>query len=159
MISPLNLLPGYTLYQSQAVDETGNDNALLPTLAVSLSENASVVATLGGLKSSTQTYTAAGLLSSMQQAGTLPGAPLIPDEGTYRQGDARLLQNLQIASSMAQQPQTSGAYTGAPPLPTLNGAPTAASWANALKARPGLAGSAVANAYNQSIVSSFSTYA
>jgi hypothetical protein len=44
-------------------------------------------------------------------------------------------------------------------LPVLSGAPAAASWANTLKTRPGLAGTAVANAYNQSIVSSFSTYA
>lgn len=159
MISPINLLPGYSVYQPQAVDETGNDSALLPTLAVSLSENASVVATLGGAKSSTQTYTAAGLLSTLQRAGTLPGAPVIPDEGTYRQGDALLLQNQRIAATLAQSPQISGAYTGAPLLPTLNGAPMAASWAQALKARPGLAGTAVANAYNQSIISSFSTYA
>jgi hypothetical protein len=159
MISPINPLPGYTVYQPQAVDETGNDNALLPTLAVSLSENASVVATLGGAKSSTQMYTAAGLLNTLQQAGTLPGEPVIPDEGSYRQGDAQLLQNQQIAATLAQSPPASGAYTGAPLLPTLAGAPAAASWANALKARPGLAGAAVANAYNQSVVSSFSTYA
>lgn len=159
MISPLNPLPGYTIHQPQAVDETGNDSALLPTLAVSLSENASVVATLGGAKSSTQTYTAAGLLSTLQQAGTLANAPVIPDEGTYRQGDTQLLQNQLIAATLAQPPQSSGAYTGASLLPLLNGAPAAASWASALKARPGLAGTAVAHAYNQSIVSSFSTYA
>lgn len=159
MISPINLLPGYSVYQPQAVDETGNDNALLPTVAVSLSENASVVATLGGAKSSTQVYTAAGLLSAFQQAGTLPNAPVIPDQGTYRQGDAQLLQNQQIAATLAQPPQASGAYTGAPVLPTLSGAPVNASWANALKARPGLASAAVANAYNQSVISSFSTYA
>lgn len=159
MISPLNPLPGYTVYQPPAVEETGNDNALLPTVAVSLSENASVVATLGGAKSSTQVYTAAGLLSAFQQAGTFPSAPHIPDAGTYQPGDAQQLQNQLIAATLAQPPQTSGAYTGAPLLPTLNGAPAAASWANALKARPGLASTAVANAYNQSIVSSFSTYA
>jgi hypothetical protein len=159
MISPLNPLPGYTVYQPQAVDETGNDSALLPTVAVSLSENASVVATLGGAKSSTQTYTAAGLLSTLQQAGALPTAPYIPEPGTYQPGDAQQWQNQQIAAALAQQPQASGAYTGAPLLPVLNGAPAAASWATALKARPGLASTAVANAYNQSVVSSFSTYA
>lgn len=159
MISPLNPLPGYTVYQPQAVDETGNDGTLLPTVAVSLSENASVVATLGGAKTSTQVYTAAGLLSTFQQAGALPGTPTIPDEGSYQQGDAQQLQDQQIAATLAQQPSASGAYLGAPLLPTLNGAPAAASWANALKARPGLASTAVANAYNQSVISSFSTYA
>lgn len=159
MISPINPLPGYTVRQPQAVDEIGNDNALLPTLAVSLSENGSVVATLGGAKSSTQVYTAAGVLSSQQQAGALSGEPVIPDGGTLRQGDAQVLQSQQIAATLAQSATTSGAETGAPLLPTLNGAPSAASWANTLKARPGLAGTAVANAYNQSIVSSFSTYA
>lgn len=159
MISPINPLPGYTVRQPQAVDEIGNDNALLPTLAVSLSENGSVVTTLGGAKSSTQVYTAAGVLSSLQQAGTLSGEPLIPEGGTLRQGDAQVLQNQQIAATLAQSAPTSGAETGAPLLPTLNGAPSAASWTNTLKARPGLAGTAVANAYNQSIISSFSTYA
>ncbi|GAB2866286.1 hypothetical protein GCM10027277_38910 [Pseudoduganella ginsengisoli] len=164
MISPLNPLPGYTVYQPPPVEETGNDNALLPTVAVSLSENASVVATLGGAKSSTQVYTAAGLLSTLKQAGALPAAPAIPDEGIYQQGDAhqgdtQQLQNQQIAATLAQPPQASGAYTGAPLLPTLNGAPATASWANTLKARPGLASTAVANTYNQSVVSSFSTYA
>jgi hypothetical protein len=89
----------------------------------------------------------------------LPTAPDIPEAGSYQPGDALQQQNQLIAATLAQQPQTSGAYTGAPLLPTLNGAPAAASWDYALKTRPGLASTAVAQAYNQSVVSSFSTYA
>jgi hypothetical protein len=159
MISPVNPLPGYKVYQPSAVDETRNDNTLLPTVAVSLSENASVVATLGGAKSSTQMYTANGLLNAIEQAGTLPAPVATPEPGSYQPGQEQLAQEQLIAATLTQSPLESGAFTGAPLLPVLSGAPAAASWANTLKTRPGLAGTAVANAYKQSIVSSFSTYA
>lgn len=141
------------------MDETGNEDSLLPRLAVGLSENASVVATLGGAKSTTQTYTAAGLLSAFRQAGTLPGPAELPVPGSFSREQAQQQVARQIAASLVSDPSGSGDYRGTPLLQSLPTAPQAPSWSNVLKARPGLSSTAVANAYNAGIVSSFSVYA
>ncbi|SFU27404.1 hypothetical protein [Pseudoduganella namucuonensis] len=159
MITPITPLSGYAVRRLAAVDETGNEDSLLPRLAVGLSENASVVATLGGAKSTTQIYTAAGLLSAFQQAGTLPAPVELPAPGSVTREQAQQQLARQIAASLASDPSGSGAYTGTPVLQSLPTAPQAPSWGNVLKARPGLTSTAVANAYNAGIVSSFSVYA
>lgn len=159
MIAPITPLSVYTVRRPAAVDETGNEDSLLPRLAVGLSENASVVATLGGSRSSTQIYTAAGLLSAFQQAGTLPGPVELPEPGSATWDQARQQLAQQITATLVSDPSGSGAYMGTPVLQSLPTAPQAPSWSNVLKARPGLSSTAVANAYNAGIVSSFSVYA
>ncbi|POZ62663.1 hypothetical protein [Chromobacterium alticapitis] len=118
------------------VVQNGNATAALASEAAQLAQESSAVVTLGGgVGDNFATYDATGLLNSFASAGTLQGAALSPDSGVSAQDST----NQQIVS------QNLGGASGAGS--DLNG-----DWATILKQNPALAGEAVADSFNGSIV-------
>jgi hypothetical protein len=158
MIPALTLPPSYSLYQPPAIEETGTEDAVLPSIAVSLSEQSSVVASLGGNNSAAQVYTASGLLNAILEAGSLPEPVAVPPLGSPTQGQAQLQQDQLLAASLAASTFSSGLYTGAG---LLQSAPPALSsyWGDVLKTRPNLAGVAASSLFNSSVLGAFEAYA
>jgi hypothetical protein len=158
MIPALTLPRSYPLYQPPAVEETGTVDAVLPSIAVSLSAQASVVASLSGNQSTSQVYTAAGLLSSILQAGSLPDPVALPPPGSATQGQAQQQANQLIADSLVASTLGSGLYTGAG---LLQSAPSILSsyWGDILKTRPNLAGVAASASFDGAVLGAFEAYA
>ena len=121
----------------------------LAAQATSLSATAGVVATLGARSSSAGLYTAAGLLNSFAQAGTVTDPIEVPTAGT---DTAALVQNLtdqDISAGFAADSTASGVYTGGGTLPTLAGS---ADWAAILKANPAAASFVIGASFASGIV-------
>ena len=158
MIPALTLPPSYSLYQPPAVEETGTEDAVLPSIAVSLSAQSSVVASLGGHGASAQVYTAAGLLNSIVQAGSLPEPVVAPPPGSPTQGLAQQQQDQLIADSLVAGALGSGLYTGAG---LLQSSPSILSsyWGDILKTRPNLAGVAAGAILDGAVLGAFEAYA
>ncbi|OHX20860.1 hypothetical protein [Chromobacterium sphagni] len=117
------------------VVQNGNATPALAAQAAQLSQEASTVVLLGGGDSSDATYDPAGLLNSFATAGVLQGSALSPSSGE----SARQSTDQQVLN------QTLGSSGGA--ASSLNG-----NWATILQSNPALAGQAVADSTNGSIV-------
>lgn len=159
MVPALTLPRSYPLYQPPAVEETGTDGAVLPSVAVSLSEQSSVVASLGGRNPAAQVYTAAGLYDAIVQAGSLPEPVVVPPPGSATQGEAQLQGDQLIAAGLAASTPGSGLYTGAGLLQGAPASPLSSYWGDVLKARPSLAGVAASSIFNSSVLGAFEAYA
>ncbi|MEN3810824.1 hypothetical protein ABH309_10430 [Chromobacterium piscinae] len=116
------------------VVQNGNATPALASEAAQLSQDSSAIVLLGG-GSDVSTYDAAGLLNGFATAGTLQGSLLSPSGGESAQDST----DQQIVS------QTLGAAGSAGS--SLNG-----NWATILQSNPALAGEAVADSANGSIV-------
>ena len=158
MIPALTLPRSYPLYQPPVVEETGTDDAVLPSIAVSLSAQSSVVASLGGHQATAQVYTAAGLLNSILQAGSLPDPVAVPPPGSPTQGQAQQQQDQLIADALVAGTLTAGLYTGSG---LLQSTPSILSsyWGDVLKSRPGLAGVAASASFDGAVLGAFEAYA
>ena len=158
MIPALTLPLSYSLYHSPAIEETGTRDAVLPSIAVSLSAQSSVVASLGGNNSTAQVYTASGLLDSILQAGSLPDPVAVPPLGSPIQGLAQQQQDQLIADSLVASALSSGLYTGSG---LLQSAPSILSsyWGDILKTRPNLASVAVSASFDGAVLGAFEAYA
>ncbi|AOZ50355.1 hypothetical protein [Chromobacterium vaccinii] len=117
------------------VVQNGNATPALASEAAQLSQDSSAIVLLGGGGSDVSTYDAAGLLNGFATAGTLQGSLLSPSGGESAQDST----DQQIVS------QTLGAADSAGS--SLNG-----NWATILQSNPALAGEAVADSTNGSIV-------
>ncbi|MCD4485833.1 hypothetical protein LQR31_15260 [Chromobacterium vaccinii] len=118
------------------VVQNGNATPALASEAAQLSQDSSAIVLLGGGGGSdVSTYDAAGLLNGFATAGTLQGGLLSPSGGESAQDST----DQQIVS------QTLGAAGSAGS--SLNG-----NWATILQSNPALAGEAVADSTNGSIV-------
>ncbi|AVG14585.1 MULTISPECIES: hypothetical protein [Chromobacteriaceae] len=116
------------------VVQNGNATPALASEAAQLSQDSSAIVLLGG-GSDVSTYDAAALLNGFAAAGTLQGSLLSPSGGESAQDST----DQQIVS------QTLGAAGSAGS--SLNG-----NWATILQSNPALAGEAVADSANGSIV-------
>lgn len=134
----------------------------LPAAAVNLSNEASVIATLGSVGSTDlPLYDATGLLNSLSQAGVQTGSSLtIPPPGTDVPNLTQQIQNQAISSILAAATAQSvpdlyaadGSATGlAPNLTTV--------YAGLLKSDPNLASTVISDAFNQGIVGSLNVSA
>lgn len=123
-------------------------DAALSAQATTLSAQSAVVASLGGSTGVT-VYTPSGLLNSIVQAGTVPAPVEVPAEGsnTDTSQSARQAQDLAIVNSLPASPEQSGLYTGSGGVAALP-----STFADVLKDRPNLAGSAITASFNAGIV-------
>lgn len=150
-------------YNSSTTGVSGNpvaqtsDSGLAQT-AVSLSVTGSIVATLGGGSPSPLTYSAAGLLNSLAQAGTVPSPAQTAGDSSSQQATAQYSADQSIVSTLASAPTTSGVYNASG---LLQGVPsdTSANWASILKTNPGLSSSVISDSINQGAVGTLSTTA
>ncbi|AUH49651.1 hypothetical protein CXB49_01790 [Chromobacterium sp. ATCC 53434] len=119
------------------VVQNGNATPALASEAAQLAQDSSAIVLLGGDSGSdVGTYDAAGLLNGFATAGTLQGSALSPSGGESAQDST----DQQIVSQMLGA-SSSGAAS------SLNG-----NWATILQSNPALAGEAVADSTNGSIV-------
>ena len=134
--------------------------AALSSQAVSLSAQSAVVASLGG-STGTTVYTPTGLLSSLQQAGTVEEPVPVPQEGSNVDTSATAQQALDqgIVSTLASNPSESGIYTGAGTLSSALSEQAAANWAELLKTNPNLASTVISSSYDMGVVNLLSTTA
>ncbi len=128
-ISTINASTGYI-----PVVQTGNSG--LSQLAAGLTGEAGVIATLGASPTRIQTYNAAGLLDSFDQAGT--ASPITPN-GSGNQ--AQTVVNQEVVGALPTQ--GAGVYAGQG---------VSSQWANALQSDPGLANLVAADSISQAIV-------
>eukprot|EP01041_Mallomonas_annulata_P025863 gene25863-47008_t len=137
MIPALTLPLSYSVYQPPAIEETGTEDAVLPSIAVSLSAQSSVVASLGGNNGTVQIYTASGLLNAILQAGSMPDPVVVPPLGSPVQGLAQQQQNQLIAAGLAASAFNSGLnaslYTGAGLLQNAPSSILTSYWGDVLK--------------------------
>lgn len=159
MIPALTLPLSYSVYQSPAIEETGTQGAVLPSIAVSLSVQSSVVASLGGNNSAAQVYTASGLLDAILNAGSLPDPVVAPPLGSPTQGLAQLQQNQLIAASLQAGAFSSGLYTGSGLLQSAPSSTLSTYWGDMLKTRPNLASVAASSIFNGAVLGAFEAYA
>ncbi|WP_434632891.1 hypothetical protein [Chromobacterium sp. CV08] len=117
------------------VVQNGKATPALAGEAAQLAQDSSAIVLLGGSGGDVSTYDAAGLLNGFATAGTLQGGVLTPSGGESAQDSS----DQQIVSQML------GGGSGA--ASALNG-----NWATILQSNPSLAGEAVADSTNGSIV-------
>lgn len=134
--------------------------AALSSQAVSLSAQSAVVASLGGSTGAT-VYTPSGLLTALQQAGTVEEPVSVPEEGSNVDTSTTAQQalNLGIVSTLATSPSESGIYNGTGVVTSAWSEQAAANWAELLKTNPNLASTVVASSYDMGLVSSLSVTA
>jgi hypothetical protein len=153
-------LNAYTAATTSAAGSTvaKTADAELAQTAVSLSAEASVVATLGGGLSSAVTYDAAGLLNTFTQAGSAPSATQTADNSANPQAAAQNSTDQGIVSTLPSDPATSGIYSSSG---SLNDLPSnvSSNWASILKTNPSLASSVISDSFNQGIIGTLSTTA
>jgi len=134
--------------------------AALSSQAVSLSAQSAVVASLGGSTGAT-VYTPSGLLTALQQAGTVEEPVNLPQEGSNVDTSATAQQALDqgILSTLATTPAGSGVYTGAGSVAGALSEQAAANWAELLKTNPNLASTVISSSYDMGVVNLLSTTA
>lgn len=127
-----------------------NDLGLVQT-SVDLSGTADIIASFGTTGTDVQTYTAAGLLNSISQAGNSPStSPVIPAQGTDTQSLVQQSTDQGVIGSLASDPMTSGIYSSSGML--QSSIDSSSNWATALQANPGAAGTAISDSFAQGIV-------
>lgn len=154
MTVSLNSVTNATTVQSYVptVSSSAASSAAQANTAASLSANSAVVATLGG-STGVEVYTPAGLLNSIQQAGTVGASETVPEAGSDTQLiaqqdlDAGLVGNLAPGTT-----PLSGIYSGVG-VAGLSSDAASANWAEVLKTNPELAGSAIEASLNSGVVS------
>jgi len=141
-----SLLNGGTL--ASPVSLSGVSASLAPQ-AAQMAQQAELVGYLGSVpSSSTQTYTAAGLLNSFTQAGALQGSGLSasPASASASGASTTVRQNAEMALLQQTLGGNNAASAGGV-LPGLN-----SSWTGVLQNNPELAGVAAQNSVNSRIV-------
>ncbi|MGV7208468.1 hypothetical protein ACLB1G_11510 [Oxalobacteraceae bacterium A2-2] len=155
MTVALNSVTNATTIQSYVPTVSSSaaaSSAAQASTAASLSANSAVVATLGG-STGAQVYTPAGLLDSIQQAGTVAQPETVPEAGSDTQLiaqqdlDAGLVGNLATGGT-----PLSGIYSGVGTA-GLSSDAASANWAEVLKSNPELAGSAIEASFNSGVLS------
>jgi hypothetical protein len=136
---------------STAETAAATPSSALAAVAVRLSADAGVVATLGGTSTSLKLYDAAGLLDSIARAGTSEAATSTDTSAATESADQAIVSSLAPSSSPASTASASGVYTS---VGSLNSASDlTSSWASILQTDPGAAASLVASSYAQGILS------
>lgn len=147
-----NLLNAQSLLtggSTQSVVPT-NDLGLVQT-SVDLSSTADIIASFGTTGTDVQSYTAAGLLNSISQAGSAPStSPAIPAPGSDTQSLIQQSTDQGIIGTLASDPTTSGIYSSSGML--LSQISSSSNWATALQANPGAAGTVISDSFAQGIV-------
>ncbi|MDC8757103.1 hypothetical protein [Janthinobacterium fluminis] len=132
----------------------------LVPLALGLSSDASVVATLGAGVTDLSLYTPQGLLDTLEQAGAAPPPFAIPDAGS---DVAAIVQNALNQAVLGTAPDGSsvaaGIYTSSGVVASLESDTVATDWATILKDHPASAGIVVAASFAQGILSTLQTTA
>jgi hypothetical protein len=128
---------------------TSTAQAAAPTAATSvamamLSQEAGIVATLGGAPSGFQTYDATGLLNQVAQASNAAAGAGVTAQPPAADG-----------TSTSQDPST----TTSPSSDTSVAAAVPGDWGSILKSNPALTSVAVADAVAQGIVNTINVYA
>ncbi|NVM79328.1 hypothetical protein FHW83_005167 [Duganella sp. SG902] len=131
--------------------------AALSSQAVSLSAQSAVVASLGGSTGAT-VYTPSGLLTALQQAGTVEEPVSVPEEGSNVDTSTTAQQALDqgIVSTLATNPAASGIYNSAGTFSSALSEQASANWAELLKTNPNLASTVVSSSYDMGLVNSLS---
>lgn len=131
--------------------------AALSSQAVSLSAQSAVVASLGGSTGAT-VYTPSGLLTALQQAGTVEEPVSVPEEGSNVDTSTTAQQALDqgIVSTLATNPSASGIYNSAGTFSGALSEQASANWAELLKTNPNLASTVVSSSYDMGLVNSLS---
>ncbi|MET3132018.1 hypothetical protein AAKU55_002288 [Oxalobacteraceae bacterium GrIS 1.11] len=131
------------------------------SIAVSLSGEASVVATLGGGAGTVQLYSPQGLLNAIEQAGTAPTpsatAPsATPPADTQLSAQQSAQQSLDqsLLGTLSGAAPTSGIYSSSGVLGSLGSDSAATDWAGILNNNPGAAGTVIADSFAQGIIAS-----
>ena len=119
----------------------------LPQLAATLAADASVIATLGGAAVAGATYSAAGLLNSIAQAGA-------PSDAGSAAAPATQTSSADAATTATDSGLYSAAGVFAAPMTDVS-----SNFASILKTNPGMAASVISDSFNQGIVGTFSTSA
>ncbi|HEV7816389.1 MAG TPA: hypothetical protein VGP06_14990 [Janthinobacterium sp.] len=142
-------------YQPPATPASPIDNskssAAAIASAVNLSSNASIVSILGGGTGASATYSAAGLLNTINQAGTTAEPVVVPPVGLDTTGVAQLAADAGVVGTLSSSASESGVYTATGTLQNLS-ATVSANYANILKSNPGLTSTFVSASYNSGLV-------
>lgn len=155
-------LPVYPLYGVAQPSIVPSADPGLAVTAVNLSNDASVIATLGNTGStSLPLYDALGLLNSLSQAGEQTGNSLpVPPQGTNVPNLTQQVENLAITSVLAADTAQS-----VPDLYSADGSATALApnlatvYSGLLKSDPRLASTVISDSLNQGIVGSLNVSA
>ena len=134
-------------------------SAALSSQAVDLSAQSAVVATLGGAGSSTSVYSAAGLLNSLQQAGSGEEAVAVPVAGSNTDTSQAAQQALDqgILSSFASNASSSGIYSAGGSGGLSDQA--SSNWADILKTNPSYASTVIGSSFDAGVISTLSVTA
>ncbi|HAT29545.1 MAG TPA: hypothetical protein DCW29_01435 [Janthinobacterium sp.] len=148
---------------NKPIPVAGTGNAGLASLAVSLSSEASVVATFGGSLTNLQVYSPQGLLNAILQAGTAPTPAAIPAVGSDATANAQQsqlsLDQAVVGTLSSATPAESGIYSSGGPVQSLSSEGVSAGWASILNVNPGAAGTVIADSFAQGILGSLQTSA
>lgn len=157
MIPALTLPPSYSLYQPPAIEETGTEDAVLPSIAVSLSEQSSVVASLGGNNSAAQVIPRPACSTRScrpvryrnpwrcRRSAVRPRASPVAAGPTGRRQPGR--EHVQFRPLHGRWPAAKCASRAVVLL------------GDVLKTRPNLAGVAASSLFNSSVLGAFEAYA
>lgn len=137
---------------------TQTSDAGMAQTAVSLSAEAGVVATLGGGGLSPMTYSAAGLLNILTQAGPAPSSTQTTDSSTNPQTAAQNSTDQGVVGTLPTNAVTSGTYNSSGALNALS-SDLSANWASILKTAPSFSSSVISDSLNLGIVGTLSTTA
>ena len=136
-----------------------SDQSLAQT-AVTISAEASIVATLGASSGATPTYDAVGLLNALIQAGNPSSSSTSQASATTGTQAAQPSQDQAAAGSSASlASSTSGLYNASGVLQPTSSTDVTSNWASILKTNPELTSTVTTDAMNQGIVGSLTSSA
>jgi hypothetical protein len=153
MTVSLNTVTSNTAFQPY-VPTVGRSSAAaaLSSQAVSLSSESAVVASLGGSAGAT-VYSPAGLLNSLEQAGTVEEAVSVPAQGSNVDTSNSAQQALDLGIVSTLSTSGSGIYTNRGSVGGLS-EQASANWAELLKSNPNLASTVISSSFDMGLVSS-----
>jgi hypothetical protein len=159
VVSPISI-PVDTLFGVTAPTVIPTSDSSLSSTAVSLSGDASVVASLGNAVSpDLALYDPSGLLNSLSQAGTQTSAPIpIPPQGTDISSLTQQASNFDIVSTLGGDPSSTGLYSTSGSATVLP-PDLSVAFAGLLKSDPNLARTVISDSLNQGLVKSIDVLA
>jgi hypothetical protein len=161
MTVSLNTVASNTAFQPY-VPTVGQSStaAALSSQAVSLSGQSAVVASLGG-STGTAVYSPTGLLSALQQAGTVEEPVSVPADGSNVDTSNSAQQALDqgVVDTLASSASASGIYSGSGTVGGALSEQASANWAALLKTNPNLASTVISSSFDMGIVSSLNVTA
>lgn len=153
MTVSLNTVTSSTTTQPYVPTVSPTAAAALSSQAASLSAQSAVVASLGG-STGAAVYSPSGLMTALQQAGTVEEPLPVPEEGSNvdTSNTAQYALDQGIVGTLPSSAAESGIY-GSSGVTSGLSEQAAANWADLLKTNPDLASTVIGSSFDQGIVS------